>query len=371
MERGGADPQAMFLFVKAGLGFLVSAVLLFPLVYFREANLFLYFFVFNCFFLVFRFLKEADETLVLKISLCSGLFDILFFLLLAFQFRSYSQFFFLFLALIFAEAVLSLWLFSILIKNSFLGKRVKKQNEEAFSLLKEKLFEIKKQNKRIKELLKLKDEFLKIVNHQLRTPAAVISGLSEELAESGNQLAKKLRQASSRLTSILDDLLLAQTIKGNNVVIKPSSFDLAGLLEEALAKLSSLALEKKTKLVFKKPKEKIALFLDKELCFAAFLKVLENAVLYAKKSSIKVEIKMQKKLVQVSIKDKGIGFSSREKRSLFNPFYRSKQAVLQSPNGSGLGLYIAKNFLEKQGGALELSSKGNNKGCSALITLPL
>ncbi|PIR89853.1 hypothetical protein COU05_03895 [bacterium (Candidatus Gribaldobacteria) CG10_big_fil_rev_8_21_14_0_10_37_21] len=380
MPKGQSEPLFVFLFVKACLGFLVSAVLACPLINFWLRDIFLYFFFISSFLLILHIFKSNEEDFSSKLALSSSLIDILFFLLLAWRFVTLSEFFFLFIVLILAEAVLALWLFSLLIKNLFLSQRVKKQVETSFVSLQEKLSQIKKQNKQIKELLKMKEEFLKIANHQLRTPVSVIRGLTEALKEEKlsqaqrKQTQNKLILSSNRLASILDDLLVAQTLKGDYIEPKPSSFEVRALIDQVILKLKNLATEKKVKIVFKKSRQKINLFLDQDLLEASIFRVLENALLYSRGKEVKIilqkkALKGEKSQIEISIKDKGIGFSSREKKNLCLPFYRSKQALLESPNGSGLGLYITKRFIEKQGGSFKIVSTGKNKGCEAIIYL--
>ncbi|MCG2690372.1 HAMP domain-containing histidine kinase [Candidatus Parcubacteria bacterium] len=381
MPKGQAEPLFIFLFVKACLGFLISVVLSCPLVNFFLRDIFLYFFFISSFLLILHIFKSNEEDFSSKLALSSSLIDILFFLLLAWRFVALSEFFFLFIALILAEAVLALWLFSLLIKNLFLSQRVKKQVETSFVSLQEKLSQIKKQNKQIKELLKMKEEFLKIANHQLRTPVSVIRGLADMLKEKKlPQIQKKEAQnnlilASQHLASILDDLLLAQSILGD--CPKPIFVEvkLISLIENILIRFEDLIKQRKIKVIFLKPKQEINVFLDQELTQNVIFRLLENALLYSKNKDI--TINLQKKLlkdkesqIEISIKDRGIGFSSREKKNLFTLFYRSRLALLESPNGSGLGLYIAKHFLEIQGGSIKITSPGKNKGCEVLVSLP-
>ncbi|MDP2950852.1 MAG: HAMP domain-containing sensor histidine kinase [bacterium] len=378
MPKGQAEPLFVFLFVKMCLGFLISVVLACPLVNFWLRDIFLYFFFISSFLLILHIFKSNEEDFSSKLALSSSLIDILFFLLLAWRFMALSEFFLLFIALILAEAVLALWLFSLLIKNLFLSQRVKKQVETSFVSLQEKLSQIQKQNKQIKELLRIKEEFLKIANHQLRTPVSVIRGLTEALKEEKlsqtqrKQTQNKLILASNRLASILDDLLVAQNIKGDNFEAKFSTFEAKALIDKVILKLKNLASEKKVKVVFKKPRKNFNLFLDEEFFEASIFRVLENALLYSRGKEVKITLqkkalKSEKSQIEISIKDKGIGFSPKEKKHLFTPFYRSKQALLESPNGSGLGLYIAQHFTEKQGGSFKIASTGKNKGCEVII----
>lgn len=383
MARGGFESWIFFLFAKAALLFVFSAVLSCPLwANFRGDGAFasdlfksiiLSFCLLHFFLLILGVLKENKEFFALKIVAVSGLLDILFLVFLAWVFRYLDNLLFLLFGLVFAENLMAFWLFFLLIKKEFLAKRVKRQVEGSFALLREKLFKIKVQNRQIKELSQMKDEFLKIVNHQLRTPVSVIRGLSSALIEEKmskaqeNKTKKNLVLASQRLNSILDDLLQAQSFIGQKPEPILTPCDLVQIAQKIVQSLRWQAKQRGLKIVFKKSRNKVVALADKDMLEKIIARLLENAFEYSPKGKVKIEVAKNK----IIITDTGIGFSQSEKRNFFTPFFRSKRAMLLQPNGSGLGLYIARQLAISQGGDIIAKSDGIGRGSRFSFVLPV
>jgi signal transduction histidine kinase len=258
-----------------------------------------------------------------------------------------------------------------------MGKEVKRRKET------EKLSsELRKANKSIKVLSSIKTEFLKVVNHQLRTPVSIIKGMVSMLAEGsvkGRQkkdFIKKLYLSSERLTGILDDILVTQGLIGGAEVVKPVPSQIEDIVEVQVKRLRPFAENKRLKIKFKKPKKPIPMtFIDPEMISRAVGRVIDNAILYSEKGEIKVKVRLKEKrgkdFIEITVKDSGIGLSKADKKNVFKVFYRGEKATSLHPNASGLGLFIVKNFIEIHEGKIEAESKGRGKGSKFIITLPV
>ena len=112
-------------------------------------------------------------------------------------------------------------------------------------------------------------------------------------------------------------------------------------------------------------------------------RVIDNAILYTPstgsgrgdKNQIKVSLKLKKlkdkRFIQISVKDSGLGLTKEDKKNLFKLFHRGEEATSLHPNGSGLGLFIVKNLVELHKGTIKVKSEGRNKGTTFIIRLPI
>ena len=99
---------------------------------------------------------------------------------------------------------------------------------------------------------------------------------------------------------------------------------------------------------------------------------IENAIAYSpEKSVINVSLSFEKDTIRFSVTDKGIGFSSRERAYIFKKFFRTDRAKTADTEGLGIGLYMAKNIIERHRGTLEAESPGIQKGSTFWFTLPV
>lgn len=265
----------------------------------------------------------------------------------------------------------------VVIENLLLSKRVKKNLEASFSTLQLKLRQIQQQNKDIQALSKMKTDFLKVVNHQLRTPASIIKGLASMLNEQKLPLSQKkeigrdILTASHGLTSILDDILLAQSFVAENQEA-PALYpcDLTEIIESQVNKIAWLAKQKNIKIIFQKTNKKTTIFSNQDIIGGIVFRLLENALHYTAKGKVEINIE-HKQGISILVKDSGIGFTKLEKSKFFQLFFRSKRAVLAMPNGSGLGLFIAKHMALSLGGDIQATSDGENRGSVFSLTLPV
>jgi len=241
---------------------------------------------------------------------------------------------------------------------------------------------LKEVSKNVEKLSEMKSEFLKVVNHQLRTPVSIIKGMTSMLAEGSikgkkkNDFIKKLYISSERLTTILDDILVAQGLIGGGEFTDFSPCQIEEIIKDQISCSEPLAKNKKLKIIFKKSKKPLPVTLiDKTMMSRAIARLIDNAILYTEKGEIIISTRFKKikskKFIQISIKDSGIGLNKEDQKSLFKLFRRGKAAVSVHPNGSGLGLFIVANFVRVHKGVIRAESKGRDKGTTFVITLPV
>jgi signal transduction histidine kinase len=256
---------------------------------------------------------------------------------------------------------------------------------------------LEKANIELKKLDKAKSEFISIASHQLRTPVSVIKGVSSMMKEGDMEHFSKekrerfidsLWQKSCKLERIIKDILSATemtSIKYKAEKEKAEPIDLEELLKESINDFQPAAQEREIELsltVFGRPIPKIygeAMYLRD-----AVDNLIDNALKYTpslktssevrgkrkKKGIVSVSLTKKENNVIISVKDNGIGIPPKEKANLFDKFTRASNARDMYTDGSGLGLFIAKEIVEGHQGKIWLESEFN-KGTTFYISLPI
>jgi len=240
---------------------------------------------------------------------------------------------------------------------------------------------VNEQVEHIEKLLQMKTEFLRIVNHQLRTPITIVMGLLSMICEKKTEEKEKKEMltkaylSSQRLIAILDDLLNAQELIGQKPSLNLEPCQIEDIVLKVIDHFKFVVSEKGLSLNFKKPEKSLPkILLDKEKIERVLKKLIDNAILYTKKGEVTITVNLikenKKEFLEIKIKDTGIGLTESDKEKLFKLFSRGEGAKLH-PNGSGLGLYIAKEYIKAHQGKIETRSEGENKGTTFIISLPI
>lgn len=230
------------------------------------------------------------------------------------------------------------------------------------------------------ELLQLKDKFIKIVSHQMRTPLNSIRWNLESLATDG---VGKLTEAQSefvRLTldqtvGIIDrvgDLLLAMDISEGHMHLQTEVVSLESLVASEVRRYQKICELREIGCEYKKPRFDLrGMEVDPEKIRLVLSKLLDNAVQYSDKGGrVTVKAGVSGGKVKITVEDKGIGIPAEEQPHIFEMFYRGSNAHLLLPDASGLGLFIAKTIVEAHGGKIGFKSK-EGKGSAFWIELPV
>jgi len=230
------------------------------------------------------------------------------------------------------------------------------------------------------EIDKIKSEFISIASHQLRTPLSIIkwtlkmflNGDLGKLSKDQKNFLDKTYQSNERMIGLVNDLLDVSRIEEGNLEYQMVKFDLTALLSDVINQFKVLIKNKEIK--FKtniKQTPKILINGDPKKLFLLFNNLIDNAVKFTiKGGAISVTLSKDKKAVQIVIKDNGIGIGKSDQNKLFSRFFRAEQAIKMQTEGTGLGLFIAKNIIKKHKGQIKLVSQAG-KGTSVTCKLPL
>lgn len=226
--------------------------------------------------------------------------------------------------------------------------------------------ELKRTNEKLKEMDETKDEFISMASHQLRTPLTSVKGylsmvLEGDVGKVNKQQNRMLEQAflsSQRMVYLIADLLNVSRLKTGKFVIENKITNLADVVETEVTQLLPTAKSRKLALTFQKPKDFPLLMLDETKIRQVIMNFIDNAIYYTP-SGGKIEVTLEDKgeTIEYRVKDSGIGVPKKEQHNLFSKFYRAGNARKARPDGTGLGLFMAKKVVIAQGGAIIFESE--------------
>jgi signal transduction histidine kinase len=252
------------------------------------------------------------------------------------------------------------------------GKKLQEEVENATK-------ELKFANSQLKQVDKAKSEFLSIASHQLYTPLTAIRGYLSMLIEGDFGKVTKdqkpivdiLMQSTLRLIELIKNLLDISRIESGRFELKLTSVDLAEMADNMVKNLLPNANAKKLKLTFHKaPKSVPHVAADEGRIRQVVLNFIDNAVKYTDQGTVDVYVKQEGDNVVFSVTDTGKGISEEDIRKLFNKFTRVGGSDKYHTEGTGLGLYVAKQIVAEHHGDLDVQSPGTGKGSTFIMRLP-
>jgi len=231
-------------------------------------------------------------------------------------------------------------------------------------------------------LRKTQSDFITIVAHQLRTPLSGLSWILEMIAnkESGpltseqEKLIDDGRKAMKESLKTVEDLLNAAQIEEGRFGFQFSTNNIEKIIENVLIKFEPVSKINNVKLIFQRPEFQLGPFVMDPLRVKLVLEILvDNALKYNVKNGevrIKIDPMEGKPFILISVEDTGVGISREDLSRLFTKFFRSKAALKGQTSGIGLGLYLAKNIVNRHGGKIWAKS-ALGRGSIFTFSLPI
>jgi signal transduction histidine kinase len=238
--------------------------------------------------------------------------------------------------------------------------------------------ELNEANTKLRELSELKEEFLALTTHDLRSPLTVISGvisfftsgrLGELSPEQKNMVAMMERNAQS-LIELVNDLLDASKIESGTMRLDITSINLRGLIDELRETMEPLAREKEIRLDDKLPPDLPLVEADRTKLRRILVNLLSNALKFTPKGGL-VQIRAEglDGRVRLSVADTGVGIAPEDVARLFDKYEQARSRATRGEKGTGLGLYITKQLVELHGGEITVDSTPGH-GSTFSFTLP-
>jgi len=236
-----------------------------------------------------------------------------------------------------------------------------------------------KMAKGLKRLQELRDEFVFVAAHEIRSPVTVIKGYISMVLEGDagkispevKDFLGKAQTANERLLKLVFDLLEVARSEAGRIVIEVTPLDMREPTRQSMDELQSLADEKSITLSYEQPEELPLVLGANDRIKEILINLAGNAIKYtAKQGWVKVSQEVRGGYVVTHIQDNGFGMSREAQKKLFQKFYRVKTKETREITGTGLGLFIVKELVEKMKGKISVVSQ-KGKGSTFSFTLPI
>lgn len=228
-------------------------------------------------------------------------------------------------------------------------------------------------NEKIEEERKNIKELVSDISHQTKTPLANImlySQLLQEqnLGEESQKLVTEILQQSQKLEFLIQSLVKTSRLEAGTFQLTPTVQSVSTMVKEVIAQGKQKAANKEIEVLYEGDEKIVNALYDRKWTGEALYNILDNGIKYSPKGSyINIRIKEYEMFVCIQIQDEGTGLTEDEIPMVFQRFYRGEN--VRDEEGVGLGLYLARQIVEEQGGYIKVSSK-NGEGSVFGIYLP-
>jgi signal transduction histidine kinase len=223
-----------------------------------------------------------------------------------------------------------------------------------------------------------KDKFLSILAHDIKNPLSSIHGISDLLVTEYDTLTEEekmvftrdIHTLSNSLFELIDTLLTWSTSQSGMIAYRPKSFRIAELCRKSVHSLQTVAKQKDIKLECQVD-DSLTVLADENMILSVLHNLINNGIKYSYQgTSIRIEIVPSNDYAEISVIDSGIGFSKESQEKLFKYDQHFMGKGTAGETGTGLGLILCKDFVEKNGGTIRVESE-TDKGSTFVFTLPL
>jgi len=230
---------------------------------------------------------------------------------------------------------------------------------------------------RLKQLEKIRQDFVANVSHELRTPLTTIKGYAETLLDGALkedqafQFIQVIQRHTDRLTKIVEDLLMLSKIETKEFQLKMETISLPNLVDDIIDFVKKPAEKKRISLSRHDMPSSLVVRADRSYLEQILINLLDNAIKYTPEGGkvIVSAVEKDSENIQFSIEDNGIGIPKEDLSRIFERFYRVDKGRSKELGGTGLGLSIVKHLVQAHGGRVWVESQ-LGKGSTFYFTLP-
>jgi chemotaxis family two-component system sensor kinase Cph1 len=225
---------------------------------------------------------------------------------------------------------------------------------------------------------RVKDEFIALASHQLRTPATIVKQYAElllndfagELTDQQREFLEVAHESNERELRIINDLLKTAQIDASNYGLEIESYDIADLVRQIIDELSPTLQQRHQKVTLQGGDKNLNVDIDVKEIMLAVSNLIENASKYSHQgANITVSLKSKGKYTEIAVQDKGVGISEDDQQKVFDKFIRVDNELSDTVSGTGLGLYWVKQIALMHKGSVGLVSEPG-KGSVFTMRLP-
>ncbi|WP_445475232.1 sensor histidine kinase [Methanococcoides methylutens] len=231
-------------------------------------------------------------------------------------------------------------------------------------------------NRKLKELDRLKNDFVSMVSHELKTPLTAMKTSSEFMKETEcnpevkEEMLDLIIRNIDRQARMVDDLLDISRIESGKMKFNPEYVNIREIVETSLQTVEKQAKDKGINIKVGYPEESLTIKTDKDKLIRVFVNLLTNAIKFTPHDGeVEIIVTDIGNHIQASIKDNGIGIPPEKREKIFDKFYQVDSTATRKAGGTGLGLAIIKGIIDGQGGNIFVESE-TNKGSTFTFRLP-
>ncbi len=236
---------------------------------------------------------------------------------------------------------------------------------------------LKVANSNLRALDKTKDEFISMASHQLGTPLTAITGYlsmaldndKHNMTQDQKEFVSYALEAAEKMVYMSGDMLNVSRLNSGRFMIQRQPAELVSMVQQEMHQLEPAAARKGLSLTADLPDVPVTIELDESKTRQVIMNFIDNALYYTESGGVHVKLEQTSNQVKLTVTDTGIGVPAAQQPKLFVKFYRADNAKQVRPDGTGLGLYLAKRVIEDQGGQLIFTSV-EGKGSTFGFTLP-
>jgi len=268
---------------------------------------------------------------------------------------------------------------AIAIQNALAVQEIRELNATLQQRVYNATKELRASNATLRRLDKAKDEFVGMASHQLRTPltsikgyiSMVLEGDTGKISDSQRHLLDEAFMSSERMVRLINDFLNVSRLQTGKFVIDRHPVDLSKVVEQEVDSLQSNAAVRNLKFKYHRPKDFPILEIDEGKIRQVIMNFADNAIYYSHDDTIiYINLLAENDEILFTVKDTGIGVPVDEQDQLFGKFYRASNARKQRPDGTGVGLFLAKKVIDAHGGKIIFEST-EGKGSVFGFSLPI
>jgi two-component system, OmpR family, phosphate regulon sensor histidine kinase PhoR len=227
-----------------------------------------------------------------------------------------------------------------------------------------------------RRLEEAKSDFIATISHELRTPMAAVYGAAETLLrldaeltpDRRRQLLEMIATQSARLSQITEEILLSSQLDRGELSVQRSPVDVVALARSSVDAMRP-QLQGAASLDLQIGTDTAIASGDADRIQQVLINLLDNAVKYGGGGPVTVRVDGTGGRIRVAVADSGPGIASVDQRRIFEKFFRGDPNLTHAPSGTGLGLYISRELVERMGGRLDVESQAG-AGATFVVTLP-
>jgi len=238
------------------------------------------------------------------------------------------------------------------------------------------LVDLRKANRDLNEVDKLKNDFIAIASHELRTPLGVIMGyasfLQDEESESAKENAGKVLESALKLRKIIEDMVNLRYLKQNQTDLHLEDVKTSTLMQVVKQELLALMDLHDYDFVYSVPEDDKSLRIDSTRIVMALTNLMHNAISFTPAGG-RIELSAElasKHEMHISVKDSGKGIEEDQIEAIFGEFYQVEDHMIRKHGGLGIGLSISRAIVNAHGGRIWAESEGAGKGATFTMALP-